>query len=441
MSQTPHVKVYRTNLGDVSPFQRKIVPKRNKKNSKKSSNNDSEESGKGSSEERGKGPSGSHWSTSQLNWLGILFQDELNIEEVFTTKYILSDKIIQVIRKAIYAEKHWTWAEVEANEDLFEEESWFNRLLILTSICRESRGYSQSSPLQPSLSEQNQGSESLDCDEHDSKSPTPRPKTLRNVTTAEPGEKARAHFVLPEESEGLSTFPPSTSGSQSPTVGADEPRLPSLPVAPSAASSRKRPARFVRSPGHRNTTEPESPGLSDRSTPPKRIKEQFPPRALPDFTNHEKSSSRALKQAEDVRSDRKDKDGNEDGNVDVQKEDEDEIEDKGEDDGQDEGDNEGGNEDEGEHTKEKGPSAALPDTIHKATSSRASKSAEDVASPNQDKDEEEVKSAAHAFLDIIANALKAAAPKMPTQVMYLIRIMLLESAKQVQEIKRAQNCN
>ena len=85
MAPRPHIKEFKTKVGDENPFK----------------------TGKG-----GLGPSGSNWTTKELNWLAVQFQDGCEIKDVFSPETELSGRIADFIRSELRADSGLDWDQL-----------------------------------------------------------------------------------------------------------------------------------------------------------------------------------------------------------------------------------------------------------------------------------------------------------------------------------------
>lgn len=156
MVQPHRIKKFKTKHGDETPF---------------------------TEGEGGLGPSGSRWTTKELNWLAVHFQDECDVKDVFSAGTVLSGPIAESIRSKLRAdEPDWN----ELRKIRFSAAHFYSRLFFLGTKEEKQQYYSPSAgtSTQASSAQKDQRSPSESSEsssayhEQLSLTPTPRPVPL-----------------------------------------------------------------------------------------------------------------------------------------------------------------------------------------------------------------------------------------------------------------------
>lgn len=134
--------------------------------------------------EGGLGPSGSRWTTKELNWLAVHFQDECDVKDVFSAGTVLSGPIAESIRSELRAdEPDWN----KLHEIRFSAAHIYSRIFLLETKEERQQYYSpsagtstQASSAQKDQRSPSQSSESSSAyHEQLSLTPTHRPVPLK----------------------------------------------------------------------------------------------------------------------------------------------------------------------------------------------------------------------------------------------------------------------
>lgn len=161
MVQRPCTQQFRTKDGDEIPF----------------------EKGEG-----GFGPSGSKWTTKELNWLAVCFHDDCELEDVFSPETKLSGQIVEYVRSELLADERLDWSQLR--ERRHNAPHFYARLLHLETQEEKQPCYSpsagtgtQASSAQKDIQSQRSPSQTSESSSAYARqlsiTPTPRPVPLK----------------------------------------------------------------------------------------------------------------------------------------------------------------------------------------------------------------------------------------------------------------------